>query len=661
MKRSIAVQLNPRWVLEHRADPVKPLDGIEKFLLATFGEQITVQDKTLTRIVAIVDDEQISEETFAQALAAHMGKTYGMVFPTSNVMIRNTAYAPESEEAASETTTENAQENTKACLAEINRIIGGDEFKSLACEIATIAPTVVAEETAEIFTYQSYLFSINDGYGLSTYLSALAKLVAVSGIRKINWTDDVVEMVIPAGKGEGNEAFETATEFLRGRSFGGTKLVCFDIREWMNKLHSRPFKEFLSAVENALKHIIVVFRIPFVDKEVLEQVRYALNDLIYVRSVSFPPYNQAELQQCAVAELDRYGFKMSKTAWECFHERLAEERSDGRFYGMNTVKKVVRELLYKKQLSNAKKGKKDTLISRKDAQAICKNDADLGISGYEMLDKMVGGEAIRGRLEEIISQIELANQDKSMATPCIHMRFVGNPGTGKTTVARIVGKILKEKGILRVGSFFEYAGRDFCGRYIGETAPKTSSICRDAYGSVLFIDEAYTLYRGEDNPRDFGKEVLDTLIAEMENHRSDFVVIMAGYTDEMNQLMKGNAGLASRMPYVIEFPNFTREQLFAIYHSMIEGKFGYSDDLLPAVKAYFDSLPDAFLSSKEFSNGRFVRNLFERTWAKAAMRCQLAKIATVTLTKDDFMRSIADSEFKINAVNKKRSIGFIES
>jgi SpoVK/Ycf46/Vps4 family AAA+-type ATPase len=278
-----------------------------------------------------------------------------------------------------------------------------------------------------------------------------------------------------------------------------------------------------------------------------------------------------------------------------------------------------------------------------------------------MLDKMVGGEAIRGRLEEIVSQIELAHKDKSMSAPCIHMRFVGNPGTGKTTVARIVGKILKEKGILRVGSFFEYAGRDFCGRYIGETAPKTSSICRDAYGSVLFIDEAYTLYRGEDNERDFGKEVLDTLIAEMENHRSDFVVIMAGYTDEMNQLMKGNAGLASRMPYVIEFPNFTRDQLFAIYRSMMEEKFAYSDDLLPAVKEYFDSLPDAFLTSKEFSNGRFVRNLFERTWAKAAMRCQLAKITNVTLTKDDFVRSIADSEFKINAVKKKRSIGFIDA
>ena len=96
------------------------------------------------------------------------------------------------------------------------------------------------------------------------------------------------------------------------------------------------------------------------------------------------------------------------------------------------------------------------------------------------------------------------------------MQFIGNPGTGKTTVARIIGKMLREKGVLRIGDFHECAGRDLCGKYIGETAPKTASTCRDAYGSVLFIDEAYSLYRTEDAGRDYGREALDTLIAEME-------------------------------------------------------------------------------------------------------------------------------------------------
>jgi SpoVK/Ycf46/Vps4 family AAA+-type ATPase len=237
------------------------------------------------------------------------------------------------------------------------------------------------------------------------------------------------------------------------------------------------------------------------------------------------------------------------------------------------------------------------------------------------------------------------------------MRFVGNPGTGKTTVARILGKILKENGVLRVGNFYEYSGRDLCGRYIGETAPKTASICRDAYGSVLFIDEAYSLYRSDGNDRDYGREALDTLIAEMENHRDDLVVIMAGYTDDIQKLMEGNLGLASRMPYVLEFPNFSKSELYEIFSSMVKSKFNYDKDMLDAAKKYFENLSDALLAEKEFSNARFVRNLFERTWAKAAMRCQLNNQTEVVLTRDDFERASSDKEFAC-MVPKKTLIGF---
>jgi SpoVK/Ycf46/Vps4 family AAA+-type ATPase len=238
------------------------------------------------------------------------------------------------------------------------------------------------------------------------------------------------------------------------------------------------------------------------------------------------------------------------------------------------------------------------------------------------------------------------------------MRFIGNPGTGKTTVARILGKILKDKGILRVGGFFEYGGRDFCGRYIGETAPKTVSMCRDAYGSVLFIDEAYSLYRGNASSNDYGREALDVLIAEMENHRNDLVVIMAGYPDEMKTLMEGNSGLSSRMPYVIDFPNFTREQLYEIYVSMVKKQFKAEDALFVAAKAFFDGIPDSIIESKEFSNARYVRNLYERTWAKASMRCQLDGATDITIKKVDFDAATADKEFNFNAKKKTVKIGF---
>ena len=134
------------------------------------------------------------------------------------------------------------------------------------------------------------------------------------------------------------------------------------------------------------------------------------------------------------------------------------------------------------------------------------------------------------------------------------------------------------------------------------------------------------------------------MIAEMENHRTDLVVIMAGYTDEMDKLMEGNAGLASRMPYVIEFPNFTKEELAKIFMSMVGERFNYDEKLEEAVKNYFNSLSDELLKSKSFANARYVRNLFERTWAKAAI-------------KEDFEIAISDKEFR-PVEKKKTTIGF---
>jgi SpoVK/Ycf46/Vps4 family AAA+-type ATPase len=313
--------------------------------------------------------------------------------------------------------------------------------------------------------------------------------------------------------------------------------------------------------------------------------------------------------------------------------------------------------VYQKLLANSKKQEKSMQLTVNDTKSICADASDTNLSGMEQLNKLVGIDSIKTRVEEIIAQIELSLKDSSIQRPCIHMRFVGNPGTGKTTVARIIGKILKERGVLRVGAFFEYAGRDFCGRYIGETAPKTTSICRDAYGSVLFIDEAYSLYRGNGDTRDYGREAIDTLIAEMENHRSDFVVIMAGYTSDMENLMEGNLGLASRMPYIIEFPNFSREQLYNIFVSMVKNKFKYDDSLFDVAHNFFINLPEEVISSKEFSNARYVRNLFERTWAKAAMRCQLNGKTDIVITHDDFEHASADKEFATD-MPKKTRIGF---
>lgn len=670
MMRVIKITLSGSWVLEHRNDEILPIKLIEKKLKDEYCEAVKIENSSLTELsFSILGTQQDELNETANKIKAFVEdlilKEYQLE-PGNDIAsyrIKDKEETDNSEDADKTTEEKKTPESTEQnavekCMSKINSLVGGENFKKLAKEILLIAPQITQNKTYDSFTSQSYLFSINDGSGLSTYLSSLAELLDAVGIKKIDKKHPVIEEKIMPAKGDSADAFSDLRRLLRNGDRDEISVLCIDISEWLNKLNDRYFKDFLQVLARNTDKYIVVFRVPYVDVEVLEKVYCSLNDIVFVRTITFPPFTNEELKECAKRELAKYDFKMTRSAWLYFLNRITEEKNDGSFYGLNTVQKVVRELLYKKQLLNAKKGKNDKLIAQDAAKMICHENSGNDASGYELLSRLVGSESIRNRIDEIISQIELSKMDSSLGTPCIHMRFVGNPGTGKTTVARIIGKILKEKGVLRVGNFYEYSGRDFCGRYIGETAPKTASMCRDAYGSVLFIDEAYSLYRGDDNGRDYGREALDTLIAEMENHRNDLVVIMAGYTDDMNRLMEGNAGLASRMPYVIEFPNFTREQLYEIYCSMLNKHFTYTDDLLPAVKEYFENLPEEIIQAKEFSNARFVRNLFERTWAKAALRCQLENSNSISLTKGDFERSVQDREFALIMQKKRHKIGF---
>lgn len=539
----------------------------------------------------------------------------------------------------------------QSLLADIDGDIGGEEFKELAHEIALVAPQLKNSATENIFFSRSYIFSVNDGCGLDLYLKQMAALVQKLGLSN---TQGKFEFVKLQRDGAHLDAHEDLSVKLRQKA--DTDHVCIDICDWMSEVQTIAFRNILLEISEICTSCIVVFRIPFVDKEVLNNVCKAINDVMFVRSASFPPYTTEQIDAIAAKHLGAFGFTAEKDAWKGFNARIREEANDGRFYGNNTVVKVVRELLYKKLLANASQKKASKVITAEDTRELCRTLLSDDKSGMEMLAEMVGAESVKRRIAEIVAEIELAHGNEALQSPCIHMLFVGNPGTGKTTVARILGKIFREKGILRVGEFFEHNGREFCGKYIGETAPKTLSMCREAYGSVLFIDEAYSLYKGEDS-KDFGKEALDTLIAEMENHRNDMVVIMAGYTDDMERMLRGNVGLRSRLPYKIEFPNFTRQELYEIFVAISRDKLPCADGLLDDVKQYFLNLDKEFVESKNFSNARYVRNLYERTCAKAAMRCQLSQGKTVRLEREDFARAIADSEFA-NVNTKSKRIGF---
>ena len=229
------------------------------------------------------------------------------------------------------------------------------------------------------------------------------------------------------------------------------------------------------------------------------------------------------------------------------------------------------------------------------------------------LDELVGlapvKEYVFGLADNIQVQQRRAAAGFKTASLSMHMIFTGNPGTGKTTIARLVARYLKAIGALKGGQLIEVSRGDLVGRYTGHTAPLTNSVIESALGGVLFIDEAYSLYRGEQDS--FGLEAIDTLVKGMEDHRDELVVILAGYTKEMETFLTANSGLASRFPNKIEFPDYTADELLDITAVLAKGK-GYrlAESCTFPLLGYYKRRQA--LDSRTAGNGRLARNTLEK-------------------------------------------------
>jgi AAA+ superfamily predicted ATPase len=224
-----------------------------------------------------------------------------------------------------------------------------------------------------------------------------------------------------------------------------------------------------------------------------------------------------------------------------------------------------------------------------------------------------------------------------------HMIFTGNPGTGKTTIARIISKYLKSIGVLTGGQLVEVSRADLVGRYVGHTAPLTNKVISSAIGGVLFIDEAYSLYRGRDDS--FGLEAIDTLVKGIEDNRDNLIVILAGYSKEMEQFLTSNSGLKSRFPNVIHFPDYTGEELLLISKSIAKSK-GYTIDegADPALLAYFNAVQA--VRATDAGNGRLARNKIEEAVLNQSKRLVAEPDAelSVLLSQDFDLNDVMSGE-----------------
>ncbi len=260
-------------------------------------------------------------------------------------------------------------------------------------------------------------------------------------------------------------------------------------------------------------------------------------------------------------------------------------------------------------------------------------------------EELIGLQPVKHRIREIAalllvdrvrSKVGLASQ-----APTLHMSFTGNPGTGKTTVAVRMAEILHRLGYVRRGQLVSVTRDDLVGQYIGHTAPKTKEVLKKAMGGVLFIDEAYYLYRQE-NERDYGQELIEILLQVMENNRDDLVVILAGYADKMERFFQSNPGFRSRVAHHIDFPDYTDDDLLAIGERMLAA-LNYT--LSPAARAALTEYIPLRRTQPLFANARSIRNALDRARLRQANRLlgegdrEMPLDRLITIEAEDIRRS----------------------
>ena len=255
---------------------------------------------------------------------------------------------------------------------------------------------------------------------------------------------------------------------------------------------------------------------------------------------------------------------------------------------------------------------------------------------FKELNELVGLEKVKKTLYDLVDLITLKNKTKDdlkINNVNLHMVFLGNPGTGKTTVARLIGDILYDLKYIRLNKLIEVSSKDLVAEYVGQTAVKTMNVVEKALGGILFVDEAYAL-ADKDGDNSFNGEAIATLIKAMEDYRDDLIVIFAGYTKEMQAFLDSNSGIVSRIGYTLEFDDYTNEELIEIFRGMVK-KAGFilEEDAIPEVERLINENRDM----KNFGNARFIRNVFERTVINHATNVKNNKRKDIlkTITKKD--------------------------
>lgn len=493
---------------------------------------------------------------------------------------------------------------------EMMDLIGQDNAKAVFRKIRAY---ISKNDTQQV--YKNIVFFGENGVGKSTVGRLIAKILyKYKAVQKDIYTERNAKELYNNFTGYTKENLES----LYKEGEGGVILI--DDFHYLGASNNSNIKEGLITLSNLMgkskSTVFIICDNRYNMMQILDNYKDLFQDRIRFR-VDFKDFTRDELRQILEKKTSRKGYTIIDDAMDKLLEVIFLSKTFGNAINASAATSILEEVIVIQNVRTENTDNKeitvedvDTYIKENDIAFI---DQKTGFQSdaRKRLEELIGLTEIKETIDDLIAYFSM-NRGKKVD---FHMAFTGSPGTGKTEVARIVGKILCQEGILSTSKFYEVSRRDLVGQYVGQSAIITRDIINKAIGGVLYIDEAYALALGGE--KDFGREVIAELLKAMEDRRGEFCVILAGYTNEMKQLFDTNPGFFSRIKYTLEFPNYSDEELVKIAKLFLKRENKYMTD---ENVEYLISLISPQRKYRNFANARTLREYISKITIKQAKR-----------------------------------------
>ena len=498
----------------------------------------------------------------------------------------------------------------KDAMEELNKLIGIKKVKEQVENFVALAEINKkrAEQGKSTSSFSLHsLFLGNPGTGKTTVARLVGEVLYQKGVIAKNKLIEVSKTdLIGQYQGETNNK----TRQILESALGGVLFIdeAYALSSGGSRaLGQEALDEILKFMEDHRDDIVIIFAGYTKEMGEFLNMNSGLRSRI-PNEFDFEDYTMDEIVEIGLLGLDKHDYSLDREVYKKVVKGLysTNDGSNGRW-----IRNINEKIITNMSTRVAREGG-DNLdeITNEDMEKLIgrSNDNNVKRDAMAELNKLIGIEKVKEQVENFIALAEInkrrIQQGKATTSFSLHSMFLGNPGTGKTTVARLVGEVLYQKGVIAKNKLIEVSRTDLVGQYQGQTTEKTRKVLQSALGGVLFIDEAYTLNSGSSN--DVGQEALDEILKFMEDHRDDIVIIFAGYTKEMGEFLNMNSGLRSRIPNTFDFEDYKEDEIVEIGLLGLD-KYGYKLD-----REYYGEVVKELYRNNDGSNGRWVRNINEK-------------------------------------------------